>query len=178
LKKRFSLIEVGLIVSIILLATGVFSVYTKTGPLSKLTVLAAGIPDAYGSRIASFTVLQNTTGSWNTITSVDYTTFTNGTTLSIPANQKTIIEVLVYLNSTLASDIGTAITRTRVYLTISGVVTSSLMVYSHSLSSPVSGMWWIDYDYPASYVGGSPSSVWTPATDTTYTITVLYQAYY
>jgi hypothetical protein len=119
----------------------VFSVYTKTGPLAKLTVMAAGIPDAYGSRIAQFAVLQNTTGSWNTITSVDYTTFTNGTTLSIPANQKTIIEVLVFLNSTLASDIGTAITRTRVYLTISGVVTSSLMVYSHSLSSPVSGMW-------------------------------------
>jgi len=176
MKHKFSYIGIVLAVSICLLALGILNVYTRTSPLSKITVMAAGVPDSYGSRIDQFTVFQNTTGTWTDVTHVVYTTFTNGTTLSMPANQKTILEVIVWLNSTLAPDLSTAATRTRIYITISGVTTATLMTYSHGSVIPLSGMWWLTYYYPSKLT--TPTSVWTPATDTTYTVTLQYQAYY
>jgi len=134
----------------------------------------AGIPDAYGNYIAYVRIYQNTTGSWVAVTSVNYLTFTNGSTLSIPANQKTIVEIEVLLNDTLASDLSTAIARTRVYITITGVTTSTLMTYS--TGSHIGPVWDLRYAYPSPT--SSPTSLWTPATDTTYSTLAQYQAYY
>jgi len=177
MKHKFSIIGIVLTVTVCLLAVGFLSAYTKTGPMSKITVMAAGVPDSYGNEILSFNVCQNTTGFWGTISYVDYTTFTNGTTLSIPANQKTIIEIVVRINRTLlsADSSAQAKAQTRVYLTISGVISSTLLTIK-TAAGPYTSWWYVYFYYPASY--DSPTSVWTPATDTTYTVTIQYQAYY
>lgn len=172
--KGASIIGITLLSVIVGLVVLQFGQSVGVGPLSKLTVLAAGIPDSYGNRIGLVSVYQNTTGSWTIVTSVSYTAFTNGTTLSVPANQKTLVYATVWLNDTLASDVSTAITRTRVYITISGVTTSTLM--TSSSGTYVAPYYILLLGYPSTIA--SPTSVWTPATDTTYTVTLQYQAYY
>jgi len=151
-----------------------FGQSTGLGPMSKLAVYAAGIPGSYGNYIYDFKVYQNASGSWAQVTSINYLTFTNGTTLSIPANVKTIVSATVWLNGTLAADLATAITRTRVYITIAGVTTSTLMTSRSGVTG--GGGYVLYYDYPSTIY--TATSVWTPATDTTYTVTIQYQAYY
>jgi len=177
--RNFSIVGIVLLSVIVGLAIVSFGQSTGIGPMSKLAVYAAGIPDSYGNRIYAFSVWQNATGTWTTATTVTYAAFTNGTTLSIPANVKTILEVSVLLNYSMAPDLATASGRARVYLTITGVYTSAAMIYSGGMPYPGGGPythWYLAYQYPATTA--SPTSVWTPATDTTYSTSVLYQAYY
>jgi hypothetical protein len=138
----------------------------------------SGIPDAYGNRIQQVKIWQNSTGTWSVITSIFYTVFTNGSTLSIPANQKTIVEIGVYINDSLVvpNDLTTAIARTRVYLTITGVTTSTLMTINSGDCTHIGVVWILSYEWPSTTT--SPTSLWTPATDTTYSTLVQYQAYY
>ena len=175
-RKGFSL--VGIVLGAIIVGLAVFSWGQSIGvtPMSKLVVYAAGVPDSYGDRIFGFYVYQNTSGSWTQITSVEYNSFTNGTTLSIPANQKTIVLCLAHLNVTFAPDASTALTRTRVYITISGIVSSTLMTASGSAYDGLYNKWGCSHWYPSST--STATSVWTPTTDTTYTVTIQYQAYY
>jgi hypothetical protein len=176
--KKIGNRKIGLL-SIILVAVLVGSVAVfysgGSGGIARFIVYGAGTPDSYDSRIFAFAIMQNATGSWTDVTNVAYGTYTPGYSLSVPANQKTIIRVSVHLNLTLAPDLATASSRARVYLTIAGVVSSSLMVYGSGYNDGV-GHWFLNYYYPATPT--NPTSVWIPATDTTYATTAQYQAYY
>jgi len=143
-------------------------------PKAFLNVYAAGVPDSYGNKIDYVAFMQNSTGSWVATATVTSTTYTNGTSVIINANQHTIIVVSVYLNITLASSLGEASTRARVYINITGVVTNGVCVYTGGVNAGV--FWALGYSYPSPT--SSPTTTWIPATDTTYPVTVLYQAYY
>jgi hypothetical protein len=155
---------------------------TGIGPTSKLAVYAAGTPDAYDNRIGILQIYQNTTGSWAVVATLSTSDYVPSYTLTIPANQQTIIEVGVILNSSLARatpgatpDLTTAEARTRVYITISGVVTSGAMILSTGwLVNPY--YFQVVFDYPSTLA--AHTTTWIPVTDTTYTVTILYQAYY
>ena len=176
--KKIGNRKIGLL-SIILVAVLVGSVAVfysgGSGGIARFIVYGAGTPDSYGNRIAEFAIYQNASGTWTQITSVGYTSYTPGYSLSVPANQHTILRVTVYLNNTLATSVSQASTRTRVYLNVSGVVTNFAMVYGSGTN--IGSIYWaLIYYYPT--VITSPTSTWIPATDTTYTVTLQYQAYY
>lgn len=175
---KFSKKRVGLFGSAItaLLVASVIVLAMQTAgvtPVSNLAVYAAGVPDSFGNRIYGVSVKQNTTGSWATVASVDYTTFVNGTTLTFPSNQYTDVSVAVYINKTLASTPVLALARTRVYISITGVATSASM---YALVAGDAGSYWqVFFAYPDTANG---HGTWLPTTDTTYAIVVQYQAYY
>lgn len=163
------------IITAILVASVILVILQTAGvsPLSKFTVYAAGVPDALGNRIYAVGVMQNTTGSWTQVAYVDYTTFTNGTTLTFPSNQYTDVRVLVWLNKTLAGNVVVAMTRVRAYISITGVATTASMYVV--AASDAGSYWLVLCAYPDTQNG---HGTWLPATDTTYAIVVQYQAYY
>jgi hypothetical protein len=175
-KKRVSLYASIILATLIIAASALFLTNSGIAPFSKATIVAyaAGVPDALGNRISAVSFGQNSTGSWSTVASLAYGSYVLNYNLTIPANQHTLVSCVVFLNSSLAADAATAMSRTRVYLTISGVVTSaSMIVQGATLVAP---NYWVTLQWPS--VGSPPASTWTPATDTTYTITFQYQAYY
>jgi len=175
-KKRVSLYASIILATLIVAASALFLTNSGIAPFSKATIVAyaAGTPDALGNQIADVGFYQNSTGSWASVASLYTTSYVLNYNLTIPANQHTIVMCEVLLNSSLASSTAIAMARVRVYLTISGVVTSaSMIVVGGGL---VGTAYAITCLWPSTMT--SPTSTWIPATDTTYTITFQYQAYY
>jgi hypothetical protein len=173
-KKKATIFGVPLTVLVLALVLALF--LTASSPnKSWHTVyegaLAAGTPDAHGDRIYSVSVAQNTTGSWSTVAFLDYTSYVNGTTLTFPSTEYTNIFVKVLFAKALAATLGAAQADTRIYLTITGVYTSATMVYSSGYGFDAS-FWALTYQYPGI------TTPWIPAIDTSYAITIQYQAYY
>ena len=168
----FAVISIGL-----LIAAAAAVVLQNSGIMPKATIgiaYGAGTPDALGNCISSLQFTQNTTGSWTNVATLTSSSYVLNYNLTIPANQHTRIGIYVYLNISLAPDASTALARVRVYVTISGVVTSASMIPVSATS--VLLVWVCLLMYPST--GIPATSTWIPATDTTYTITVQYQAYY
>jgi hypothetical protein len=169
-KKRVglygSVITAVLVVSLIV----VFMQNSGLVPTSKIA-FAAGTPDAQGNHIFSISFKQNSTGVWSTVATLTSASYTLGYTLTIPSNQHTIIENIVKLNSSLASNPMVALTRTRVYITITGVVTAASMT---GIAAMLDGSYYAcQFYYPS-----TGTTTWIPATDVTYNVTFQYQAYY
>ncbi len=161
--------------SILVIAFCIVALLARTSyPKVNMTVYATGTPDSYGSRIYALAFYQNGTGTWTVTGQTTYSLYTSGQVLTINANQHTVITVGVQLNITLAPDVATASTYARIYITISGVVTSALCTY---YSGGFGGGYYTLYYWwpstPASY-----SSTWIPSAGINYTVTLAYQAYY
>jgi len=174
-KKRVSLFAV--IIMGLLIATVVAVLLQNSGITPKATIgiaYGAGTPDALGNRISTVYFQQNSTGQWSTVGILGYANYVLNYNLTIPANQHTIIRIDVHLNISLAPDVATAAMRVKVYLTISGVVTSASMTYVGGFSA--GDHWTLELGWPSASF--PPPSTWIPATDTTYTLTFQYQAYY
>jgi len=172
-KKRVglygSVITAVLVVSLIV----VFMQNSGLGPHANVA-LAAGTPDAQGNQIYLIDFTQNSTGTFSVVALLGYSSYVAGYTLTIPSNQHTLVYCQVYLNVSLASSSAIAQTRTRVYLTITGVVTgASMTVYS---ATNIGSFWLVYFVYPSA--ASPPVSTWIPATDVTYNVTFQYQAYY
>ena len=175
-KKKVSLLGVILLAVLVAAASAMFLMNSGVVPFSKISMVAyaAGTPDALGNQITEIGFQQNSTGSFALVGNLVYTNYVLNYNLTIPANQHTLVYANVLLNHTLAADAGTALARCRVYLTISGVTTSAAMI---GLTSYTFGSYWFcQFVWPSSST--PPTSTWIPATDTTYTITFQYQAYY
>jgi len=170
--KNLSFLSIALIA---VLVGVILATYSGGNGPARFLVYAAGTPDAKGNMIYYFRASQNATGTWTSIGDLLYSSYIPGYSYSLPANQHTILSVVVYLNYTLAPDLATASGRARIYLNISGVVTNFAMVYGSGINIGTT-YWALTYYYPS--VVTSPTTTWIPATDTTYTVTLQYQAYY
>jgi hypothetical protein len=175
-KKKATILGIPLTVLILGAALAVF--LTASSPSGSWhTVyegaIAAGTPDGYGQQISLFRVYQNSTGSWAAVGGdVSAATYTPGTTVTIPSNVPTGLMILLGLNITFAPNAATAMTRARVYITLSPGG-SSYMVVSSAVNA--GSVWAVTLYYPSVYPF---ATYWTPATDVTYTVTLAYQAYY
>lgn len=168
-----------IIVAVLIVAAAAMCMQNSgIAPFSKATIVAyaAGTPDALGNRIDTVYFYQNATGSWAQVATLSYSDYVLNYNLTIPANQHTIVFCSTRLNYSLAPDVATSMARTRVYLTISGVVSSASMLSFGGTNYGSS--YWLDSKSWPSATFSSPTSTWIPATDTTYTITFQYQAYY
>lgn len=170
-KKRAVAFLSPVIAGVLIAAVVISQFNAATIPHATLIAFGAGTPDALGNYIFAIGFMQNTTGSWVAVATLTSGSYVPGYTLTIPSNQPTRVWCMVALNLTLAGSLPEAATRARVYLTIAGVVSSFSMLYSGGY---VGSAYFLSYSYPS--VDGS--SVWTPATDTTYACTFQYQAYY
>jgi len=176
-KKRVSLFASAFLIVLVTTATALYMTNSGIAPFPKASIAAyaAGTPDALNNRITSISFQQNATGSWAQVAILYASSYVLNYNLTIPANQHTIVYCVVSLNYTLAPDASTAMARVRVYLTISGVVTSASMIPSTAVLIPYD-CWQVTLGYPS--ISTPPTSTWIPSTDTTYTITYQYQAYY
>ena len=127
-----------------------------------LIVFAAGNPDGYGNAINTMSIYQNEIQVAYATTS----NYSSGMTLEIDSSILTRIVATVRLNLTLASSQSDAKDKTRVFLNISDVVSNQNMTF-----------WQSGQDANYYYVSYN-SSLWTPDVDTTYNVTLDFDAYY
>ena len=176
-KKRVSLVGSILLVVLVTTASALYLTNSGIAPFPKANIVAyaAGTPDALGNQIAYISFRQNTTGSWATVAVLYASSYVLNYNLTIPANQHTRVYCEVNLNYSLASSGADAHLKVRIYLTISGVVTSDLML-DYGVASIPGSYWAVGKGWPS--ISTPATTTWIPATDTTYTITFQYQAYY
>lgn len=141
-----------------------FGVVMQRSGLTPAYLVFAGdsAPDSYGNKIVQLTVFQ--TGGWYSTTS--YEDYTSGMTIEITANIVTWMQIHVHINKTLCVE-PEADDYTRVYMNISGGVKTDELLTWFSTAS--------DGDF---YRVIYNCTDWTPAIDTSYDVTVEYEAYY
>ena len=162
-KKRKASLTFGAIALAIMISVAIGVFMQRSGLTPSYLAFAVGsTPDAYGNKIAQFTVFQ--VGGWFDATS--YLDYTSGMTIEISANTVTWLQIHVHINKTLTSQ-GDADDYTRVYMNIShGKKTNELLTWFSTAS---------DGDF---YRVIYNCTNWTPATDTAYQVDVRYEAYY
>lgn len=168
-KRKISLISIVLIAIFSAVTLNFVLTQSNVLPKTNITVYGAGTPDAYGNRIVSLYFYQYISGSWSA-SSVTFSTYTPSMSIAITSSVNTYIDTFVWLNYSMAADAATAMTNTAVYLTISGVTTSTSM--TAILATPVgTTSWQVLFRYPS-------ASYWTPSSGTNYTVSLTYQALY
>ena len=164
-------------IAVLALAVVAFMAFVpfKYNPTWHAFVWATGsAPDQYGQQIYEVIIYQNISGSYIQAQTIMASNqgggnYSSGMTLSITSNVQTYFYVAVLMNSTLIT--GSPSADTRVYLNVTGIYTNALMIYnSYSGNYPSAPFDDVVYEYPSTY--------WTPAASTTYSISLLYQAYY
>lgn len=164
-KKRKASLTFGAVALALMVSMAVGLFMQRSGLTPAYLVFATGsTPDSYGNMVRQVWMIQEAQGkTWD----IDYGEYTEGMTQEIDANYQTKIIVAVNINKTLAGDPGEAAAYTRVYLNISTVFTDQLLAY-----------WEVDDIDVGFYTVKYNSTLWTPATDTSYDVTVEYEAYY
>jgi hypothetical protein len=143
-------------------------------PAQTQLVYAAGSPDSYGDCILLFQVWQNNTGTYLFKGAVSSSNYTGNFQFRVDAGPAIMFNVTVCLNYAFATSISEAVENTRVYMNISGggaVGWTNHLLASNNGGTDCGTYWSVTW-----------SDVWNeashPAAETTYTVTVLYQAYY
>ncbi len=167
-KKRkasiFSVFTVALLVSV---AVGLFMQSSGLTP-SYLVFAGDSSPDEYGNKIVRVIIYQNLTGEFEAVYTLECADYITGMTIEIDANYPTNMRVTVQIKKTLCDDgMQKAIDYTRVYWTISTVCTDKLGVQ-------MGGVQGVGDYYLVPYL----SDEWTPVSDTTYSVSLDYEAYY
>lgn len=148
-----------------LLILSVASLFLERANIAQFRVYGAGTPDSYGNRIEYVKVQQNSSGSWTTEVYITNVNYTADATHQIQ-NAFTRLLVGVLLNVTLADNATHAESNTRVYANVTGVYTDEELTVNTSSSNATY--------YKVEYL----LNPWQAQADTTYNITLLYQAYY
>lgn len=168
-KKKASLISAVALALMVSMAAGLFMQRSGLTPAYLVFALDSN-PDSYGNMINLVKI--NTyegAGPWDEVWHITPSNYTSGMTLEVDANLLCFIRAEVKLNDTLASTWEEARDYTRVYLNISGVFTNKLLGFV-GFAAPSGGLWTISY--------GLTSGNWTLQTDTSYAISLKYEAYY
>lgn len=145
-------------------------------PKCNISVHATGTPDSLGNQIAGIFFLQNGTGSWTTVQSVYSSNFTSMLNMSINSAQWTIIRVAVWLNASLASSASDAISKTAIYINVTGVATDAEPASRFAIL--VGAFWLLDQYWTSNPFTPPVSPIWFPTASSNYTISMLYRAYY
>jgi len=154
------------------IAASAFSLlHAGNTPKSMFIVYAAGTPDSYGNQILSLNIQQNQTGSWATVAIVTNDQYTPSMNVEVDAGYPTRFAVSVKLNYTMASSTAEAETNTRVYITVATKYTSQMS--DSRAGSDYSTYWYVLHEC---YTSGDWD--FTTASDTTYAVTIDYDAYY
>jgi hypothetical protein len=138
-------------------------------------VFATGAVDSYNNKISGVQGWQwndtlqtgSGTGGYQQVFWVNWYDYTSGYYSQVEPNEKMYFQVLVLLNSTLASTPAEALARTKVYITLSGIWNNvEMRDYAQCMSETVGGMWYVTY-----------REYWTtgPAANTQYVLSVQYQ---
>lgn len=169
-RKKASLISAVALALMVSMAAGLFMQHSGLAPKSYLVFAGDSNPDEYGNQIEYVRVWQNKTGSWETAVIIYDFNYTQDMTVEIDANYPTYLSISVYINRTLCeNNINLADDYTRVYVNVSTVFTNQLATWQESNGDlPPFTIYRVLYT----------TTTWTPATDTTYDVTVKYEAYY
>lgn len=167
-RKKASIFSVFTAALLISVAVGLFMQSSGLAPMSKLLVYAQSNPDSYGNKILLICIMHGET----TLASISIEDYIHGMTIELDANQDIYVNVQVLINITLCnSDLSLAIDYTRVYFNISGVCTNEPGICG--------GSFYYIIDDPPKYIQVEYAGpVWTTVADTTYEVSVKYEAYY
>ena len=144
----------------------------NTNLQKQLNALFSGTPDDYGDQIYIATFMQGESGTWFVSNSVG--SYTPGMTVQVDANQPTMIDVGVWLNTTSAGTLTKAYSNVMVNITVSGVVNNYPMIGRLGAGSLISDYWQLGFYWPS--VDGS--TAWTPPANASFAVTVQCQVYY
>ena len=153
------------LLALTLILSVVFAVWLNQTNLAHLKVYAAGNPDAHGNKIQYCYIYEN--GSW--LETISTSNYTQGQTIDVESNVPVYLVFRVYLNNTFADDSDDAVSKTRVYLNVTGEYINENLASSGNGTD--GSFYYVDY-------GSSSTSNWTTATDTTYTVDARFDAYY
>jgi len=171
-KKHIALLSTTTIAAIAFIAILLVANMANQYGFSIAKVYGQSNPDAYGNRIAKIRIRQYKDTGWIDVVVIDTSNYTEGMTVTVPANKETIIAVHVWINKTLTNnDQALCDDYTRVYLNVSGVYTNLELEFYYSETASDPNFWEVWYRIPY-------AQNFTTATDTTYQISALYQVYY
>jgi len=145
-------------------------------PKCNIAVHATGTPDSLGNSISSISFWQNGTGSWNIVADAEDFNYTSMVNMSINAQQWTVIKVLAVLNASLASSSSDALSKTAIYINVTGVATNAEPLTG--AATLWGGYWHLTWYWTSNPFSPPVTPIWLPTTSSNYTVSVLYRAYY
>lgn len=161
-KKRSILLSVAILV---ILSVTIATLLQTQQDLARITVYAAGTPDAHNNRIQHCQIYENAT--WNTTRTTS--NYTQGETITVDTGIIVYLIYRVYLNNTFADNSSHAVSLTRIYLNVTGKYTNELL--DDEANGTSGNFYYVDY-------GSNVTSNWTTTADTTYVVSARYDAYY
>lgn len=144
-------------------------------PKCNIAVHATGTPDSLGNHILGISFYQNGTGTWQPVASVSNSNYSSMVNMSINSGQWTLIYTIACLNASLASSVPDALSKTAIYINVTGVATNAMPLLGYGWLS--GSFWYLEWWWSDPFVP-PVTPIWFPAADANYTVSILYRAYY
>ena len=131
------------------------------------------MPDGYGNRIETFSVIQWIAGAWYPSYYVDYTAYSSGATVGISSAVSTWFSFYALMNKTQFNDWTLITGLSQGWFTLAGVAYAATGYYTGtSITIGGQGYWVLQF------IWNNGGAYWVPAASTTYSLVVTFKVYY